>query len=91
MGQALGVHTLRGVAEPVSVYQILRESAAQSRLEIAGSSGLTPLVGRDAEVTLLLERWAQSAAGQGQVVLLSGEAGIGKSQAGGGAAAACSQ
>ena len=80
MGQALGVHTLRGVAEPVSVYQILGESAAQSRLEIAGSSGLTPLVGREAEVTLLLERWAQSAAGQGQVVLLSGEAGIGKSR-----------
>jgi class 3 adenylate cyclase/tetratricopeptide (TPR) repeat protein len=78
--QNLGVHTLRGVSEPVPVYQILRESAAQSRLEVAGSSGLTPLVGREAEVTLLLERWAQSAAGQGQVVLLSGEAGIGKSR-----------
>jgi class 3 adenylate cyclase len=78
--QNLGVHTLRGVSEPVPVYQILGESAAQSRLEIAGSSGLTPLVGREAEVTLLLERWAQSAAGQGQVVLLSGEAGIGKSR-----------
>ncbi|HEY7489753.1 MAG TPA: adenylate/guanylate cyclase domain-containing protein [Candidatus Tectomicrobia bacterium] len=78
--QALGAPTLRGVTEAVPVYQILRESAAQSRLEVAGSSDRTPLVGHAAEVTLLLERWAQSAAGQGQVVLLSGEAGIGKSR-----------
>jgi class 3 adenylate cyclase len=52
VGQDMGAHTLRGVAEPVPVYQILTESAAQSRLEVAGSSGLTPLVGREAEVTL---------------------------------------
>jgi class 3 adenylate cyclase len=78
--QDLGAHTLRGVAEPVPVYQIVKESVAQSRLEVARSSSLTPLVDREAEVTLLRERWAQSAAGQGQVVLLSGEAGIGKSR-----------
>jgi class 3 adenylate cyclase/tetratricopeptide (TPR) repeat protein len=78
--QDLGANTLRGMAEPVPVYQVLGESAAQSRLEVAGNSGLTPLVGREAEVRLLRERWAQSAAGQGQVVLLSGEAGIGKSR-----------
>jgi class 3 adenylate cyclase/tetratricopeptide (TPR) repeat protein len=78
--QDLGAHTLRGVAEPVPVYQILTASAAQSRLEVAGSSGLIPLVGREAEMTLLRERWTQSTAGQGQVVLLSGEAGIGKSR-----------
>jgi class 3 adenylate cyclase/tetratricopeptide (TPR) repeat protein len=78
--QDLGAHTLRGVVESVPVYQIVEASVAQSRLEVASRSGLTPLVGREAEVTLLRERWAQSAAGQGQVVLLSGEAGIGKSR-----------
>ena len=56
------------------------ESAAQSRLDVAGTTGLTPLVGREAEVTLLRERWAQSTQGLGQVVVLSGEAGIGKSR-----------
>ena len=59
---------------------MLGESAAQSRLDIAGPSGLTPLVGRESEVLLLLERWAHSQDGRGQVVLLSGEAGIGKSR-----------
>ena len=78
--QDLGAHTLRGVAEPVPVYQIVKESVAQSRLEVARSSSLTPLVGREAEVTLLRERWAQVKDGLGQVVLLSGEAGIGKSR-----------
>jgi predicted ATPase len=53
---------------------------ARSRLEAAGSTGLTPLVGREQEVGLLLERWAQVKDGFGQVVLLSGEAGIGKSR-----------
>src|SRR5881396_979104 len=53
---------------------------ARSRLEAAGSTGLTPLVGREQESGLLLERWAQVKEGAGQVVLLSGEAGIGKSR-----------
>ena len=56
------------------------ESIARSRLEAAGSTGLTPLVGREQEVGLLRERWAQVKDGLGQVVLLSGEAGIGKSR-----------
>jgi predicted ATPase len=76
----LGMHALKGVAVPVQVYRILGESAAQSRLDVGSVTGLTPLVGRDAEMTLLLERWAQSRDGLGQVVLLSGEAGIGKSR-----------
>ena len=59
---------------------MLYESMARSRLEVAGSTGLTPLVGREQEVGLLLERWAQVKDGLGQVVLLSGEAGIGKSR-----------
>jgi tetratricopeptide (TPR) repeat protein len=78
--EALGVQTLRGVAELITVYQILRESGVTSRLDVAQPRGLTPLVGRESEVRLLLERWEQVKAGYGQVVLLSGEAGIGKSR-----------
>jgi predicted ATPase len=76
----LGSQTLKGVSTPVPVYQAIRESGAQSRLEVAGPAGLTPLVGRQQEVGLLLERWAQVKEGLGQVVWLSGEAGIGKSR-----------
>jgi class 3 adenylate cyclase len=78
--QSLGTHLLKGFAQPLGVYQVLSESMARSRLEAAGSTGLTPLVGREQEVGLLLERWAQVKDGLGQVVLLSGEAGIGKSR-----------
>jgi class 3 adenylate cyclase len=56
--QDLGTHALKGLTAPVQVYRILRESAAQSHLDVVGISGLTPLVGRDSEVALLLERWA---------------------------------
>jgi class 3 adenylate cyclase/predicted ATPase len=76
----LGRHMLKGVATPLQVYRVLRHSGAQSRLDVAGPRGLTPLVGREQEVGLLLERWHWVKAGQGQVVLLSGEAGIGKSR-----------
>src|SRR5262249_51839058 len=76
----LGAQTLRGVAEPITVYRILSESGATSRLDVAMTRGLTPLVGRDSEVALLLERWAQVKAGHGHVVLLSGDGGIGKSR-----------
>src|SRR5262245_35733675 len=78
--QSLGATPLRGIAQPLEVYQVLSESTARSRLEAAGCTGLTPLVGREQEVGLLLERWAQVKDGLGQVVLLSGEAGIGKSR-----------
>jgi TOMM system kinase/cyclase fusion protein len=78
--QDLGSHTLKGLAAPLQVYRILGESEAQSRLEVVEASGFTPLVGRASEVALLLERWAQSREGRGQVVLLRGEAGIGKSR-----------
>ena len=78
--QDLGAHPLKGLAAPLQAYRILGESAAQSRLDAAGATGLTSLVGRDAEVALLLERWTQSQDGVGQVVLLRGEAGIGKSR-----------
>jgi class 3 adenylate cyclase/predicted ATPase len=78
--QELGTQRLKGFAQPIAVYQVLHESTARSRLEAAGGIGLTPLVGRDQEIALLRERWAQVKDGLGQVVLLSGEAGIGKSR-----------
>jgi len=78
--QPLGTPPLKGMAQPLSVYRVLYESMARSRLEAASSTGWTPLVGREQEIGLLLERWAQVKEGVGQVVLLSGEAGIGKSR-----------
>src|SRR6516162_7470509 len=68
--QDLGAQTLRGVAEPVHVYRVLQDSGARGRLDIAQPRGLTPLVGREQEVGLLLERWEQVKAGHGHVVLL---------------------
>jgi class 3 adenylate cyclase/predicted ATPase len=78
--QPLGTPPLKGQAQPLAVYRVLYESMARSRLEAAGSTGWTPLVGREQEIGLLLERWVQVKEGAGQVVLLSGEAGIGKSR-----------
>jgi class 3 adenylate cyclase len=78
--EALGEQTLRGVAEPIAVYRVLSESGATSRLDVAQPRGLTPLVGREQEVGLLVERWDQAKAGHGQVILLTGDAGIGKSR-----------
>jgi len=78
--QDLGAQTLRGVAESLHVYRVLSESGARGRLDVAYARGLTPLVGRESEVTLLQERWDQVKVGHGQVVLLTGDAGIGKSR-----------
>src|SRR5262249_31844107 len=78
--QALDVPLLPGVGAPLSVFRVLRASAAQSRFEVAVTTGLTPLVGREEEMGLLRQRWAQVAEGDGQVVVLRGESGIGKSR-----------
>jgi class 3 adenylate cyclase/predicted ATPase len=78
--QPLGTPLLKGQAQPLAVYRVLYESMARSRLEATGSTGWTPLVGREQEIGLLRERWARVKEGVGQVVLLSGEAGIGKSR-----------
>jgi len=75
-----GPQTLKGVSTPVPVYRVLGESDVQSRFEVAVRIGLTPLVGREEELGLLRRRWEQAKAGEGQVVLLSGEPGIGKSR-----------
>jgi class 3 adenylate cyclase/predicted ATPase len=78
--QSLGPQSLKGFSLPLEAYRALGESRAYSRLEAAASAGLTPLVGREQEIGLLLERWEQVKEGRGQVVLISGEAGIGKSR-----------
>jgi class 3 adenylate cyclase/predicted ATPase len=76
----LGPQDLKGVAGPTRAYAALRESAQESRFEALHAGGLTALVGREEEIELLLRRWAKAKAGEGHVVLLSGEAGIGKSR-----------
>jgi class 3 adenylate cyclase len=78
--EALGEHQLPGATSSMEVYRVLHESGVQTRFEVMATRGLTPLVGREPEVGLLLERWALAREGLGQVVLLSGEAGIGKSR-----------
>ena len=69
-----------GIAAPVSAWHVLRPSVVASRFEALRGSGLSPLVGRAEEIDLLLRRWARAKAGDGQVVLVSGEPGIGKSR-----------
>ena len=76
----LGPQDLKGVAAPTRAYAALRESWQESRFEALHAGGLAALVGREEEMELLLQRWARAKAGEGQVVLLSGEAGIGKSR-----------
>jgi class 3 adenylate cyclase len=76
----LGAVEVKGIAAPVPAWQVLRPSAVESRFEALRGSALTPLIGRDEEVDLLLRRWARAKSGDGQVVLISGEPGIGRSR-----------
>jgi class 3 adenylate cyclase/tetratricopeptide (TPR) repeat protein len=76
----LGPQRLKGFAEPLAVWRVLGQSKAEGPFEARHTTGLTPLVGRDEELSLLLRRWEQAKDGEGQVVLLSGEPGIGKSR-----------
>jgi predicted ATPase len=75
-----GAHSLKGISKPVEIYQVISESSARNRLDVAAATGFTPLVGRDQEWQSLLSLWVQAKEGKGQVALLSGEAGIGKSR-----------
>ena len=76
----LGQKRLKGIAGPTRAYSALRASSMGSRFEALHAGGLTTLVGRKAETQLLLRCWSKAKGGEGQVVLLSGEAGIGKSR-----------
>ena len=76
----LGTVEVKGIAAPVPAWQVLRPSVVASRFEALRGSALTPLVALDEEIELLLRRWARAKAGDGQVVLLCGEPGIGKSR-----------
>jgi predicted ATPase len=78
--QDLGPRELKGITGPVRAFAALRASSVESRFEAMHPGGLTALVGREEELELLLRRWARAKTGEGQVVLLSGEAGIGKSR-----------
>jgi class 3 adenylate cyclase len=77
----LGEQDLKGIAEPIHAWRVERALVTESRFDAhRGASDLTPLVGREEELDLLLRRWSQAKDGEGQIVLLSGEPGIGKSR-----------
>jgi class 3 adenylate cyclase/predicted ATPase len=76
----LGFKTLRGISQPMAIYEVLNESGARTRLDVAAVQGLTPLVGRDDELGLLQHRWQQATQGDGRAMQVEGEPGIGKSR-----------
>ena len=78
--QDLGLQELKGVTEPLHVYRVLSAKNIASRFEAAHAGSLTPLIGRSSELSLLLDRWQKVKEGDGQVILLSGIPGVGKSR-----------
>src|SRR6476660_1057537 len=76
----LGAQELKGMGGPVGAWAVLRPASVESRFEALHASGLTELVGREEELEILLRRWSKAKTGEAQVVLLSGEPGIGKSR-----------
>ena len=78
--QDLGALTLKGIAEPTPAFAVLSERPLASRFAAKQSGSLAPIVARDQELALLVERWRRTKTGEGQIVLLNGEAGIGKSR-----------
>ena len=78
--RALGAQTFKGLQEPTSAFVVLAERALETRFAARQADGMAPIVGRDHELALLIERWRQAKSGEGQMVLLTGEAGIGKSR-----------
>ncbi len=77
---SLGKKFLKGIKKPMEIFQVLAESGVQTRLEVSMGRGLSPLVGRDEEFQILKRTWNLAKGGRGQLILLSGEAGIGKSR-----------
>jgi class 3 adenylate cyclase/predicted ATPase len=78
--EGLGAQDLKGISGPVKAWGALRPSSVESRFDALHATGMTELVGREEELELLLRRWSKAKGGEGQVVLLSGEPGIGKSR-----------
>jgi len=76
--EAAGPRTLKGITNPVEVFKVVRPTGVRGRLQAA--RGVTPFVGREEEIRLLLSRWERAREGEGQVVLIIGEPGIGKSR-----------
>ncbi len=75
-----GRHALKGFAEPVQTWSVIRSRTVESRFDATRSSSITELIGRDEEIEILLRRWQRAKAGNGQTVLITGEPGIGKSR-----------
>lgn len=78
--EPLGAHALKGIGQPVEAFAVIGESDKASRFESRQLGALTPIVGRERETELMLERWATARSGSGQMIVVSGEAGIGKSR-----------
>src|SRR5690606_38005011 len=76
----LGLQTLKGIARPTPAWRVLQPRDLDRRMEAMQGDDLVPFVNRTGEITLLLDRWRMASSGHGQIVLLSGEAGIGKSR-----------
>ncbi len=78
--ESQGQHKIKGVSRPIELFQVYEESAVHSRVELVDPANLTPLVGRDMELGIIKDRWEHAEEGMGQVVLLIGDAGLGKSR-----------
>ncbi len=78
--ESIGEQKLRGIEQPVGASRVVRASGVATRLELGARLGLTPFVGREHELSLLADRWETAAEGFGQAVLVTGEAGVGKSR-----------
>jgi ABC-type transport system involved in cytochrome c biogenesis ATPase subunit len=78
--RAIGAQDLKGIGAPVEAFVVLGEAARESRFSARQSGALTPIIGREREIELMRERWALARSGAGQMVVVSGEAGIGKSR-----------
>jgi class 3 adenylate cyclase/tetratricopeptide (TPR) repeat protein/ribosomal protein L40E len=75
-----GAHPLKGIELPIQLFRVIQPSGVRGRFEAAAARGLTPFVGREDESRILTNRWERARTGEGQVVLVAGEAGIGKSR-----------
>jgi class 3 adenylate cyclase len=76
----LGSHRLRGFSTPIQAWRVMGTIKAETRFEAAHTAFLTPFVGREQEIALLMDRWGEAKEGEGQVVLISADPGMGKSR-----------